>query len=531
MSSGPLSSEGPSVCPGGLRSGPGRGTAAVDPSLSQMYRQSALFPEVPRKVVIEDPSLTEVFRRSASFQKILCHVQGCSESVIATPLSTQKRGAAIAALIAARHGDEERQPAAGGWAPTATAADGEAAVSFAPLVAFLLSDFFPFLNKLVDDIPLENMEQQRFGNRAKREFHRRMEAVIVDWSRRLVDTLPEYSGRDIEEYTYDPGSHRFVVRSASPPVTRRSDEAKRRLAVEMAEYLKDSFGNATRLDYGTGHELHFFLFLVICLEELGDKGGTLIVSPAERERDAFVPSSIDRPAPVPAEGLSRTKALRQQMVLFVFQEYLNFVRRLQKHYSLEPAGSHGVWGLDDYHHIPYILGAAQLIGMERPPQETGDVSAVPAPPHATGSQPTPPTPPPSAGGRTDARGGVVLPKHVCEKSKVKVLCDEYLYFQMIQWILDNKSGPFFEHSNMLYNISAVESWHKTYGGMTKMYAAEVLSKFNVVQHLLFGVHIPWNTQSLDAQPEDVTTSPPPPPPPPQGDGEGEQQQTKRPAPP
>ena len=94
---------------------------------------------------------------------------------------------------------------------------------------------------------------------------------------------------------------------------------------ELQANLSFSFGNEIRIDYGTGHETFLVIFL-FCVYKLG------IVTTADLK----------------------------SLMLSSFVAYVSTVRKLQTVYMLEPAGSHGVWGLDDYHCLVFLFGAAQV---------------------------------------------------------------------------------------------------------------------------------------------------------------------------
>ncbi|THH18965.1 hypothetical protein EW146_g2111 [Bondarzewia mesenterica] len=192
----------------------------------------------------------------------------------------------------------------------------------------------------------------------------------------------------------------------------------------LRPYLLISFGSFVRMDYGTGHETAFAM-LLLCL--------TLI---------RFL-------RPDPEE--------ERQVVLVLFVRYLTLSWRLQDVYKLEPAGSHGVWGLDDSHFLGYIFGSAQL----------RDQDAIPV-----ASVLRPPLPPTN------------------------------LYFMSIMRIHEVKHGPFHEHSSQLYSIATgVQHWAKVHSGLFKMYEAEVLGKRVVVQHIPLGGLIEWNVENAESIPD------------------------------
>lgn len=177
-----------------------------------------------------------------------------------------------------------------------------------------------------------------------------------------------------------------------------------------------SFGSFTRMDYGTGHETSFALFLFTL---------TLV------------------------RFFRSTEEEERELVLRVFVRYLQLCWKLQDSYRLEPAGSHGVWGLDDSSFLGYIFGSGQLRDQTEIP-----VTAV--------LQPSlPPT---------------------------------NLYFLSVSRIHQVKVGPFHEHSSQLYSIATgVPNWNKVNSGLFKMYEAEVLGKRVVVQHIPLGGLLEWDT--------------------------------------
>lgn len=118
-------------------------------------------------------------------------------------------------------------------------------------------------------------------------------------------------------------------------------------AVELAPYFCESWGNATRIDYGTGHETTFVAWLA-CLELLG------LLKESDFEAVAFRVFN--------ACGSRYVLQLSLHYIHVCANSYLGVVRRLLMVYFLEPAGSHGVWSLDDYSFMPFFWGSAQCIG-------------------------------------------------------------------------------------------------------------------------------------------------------------------------
>lgn len=200
-----------------------------------------------------------------------------------------------------------------------------------------------------------------------------------------------------------------IMKEALPSISDENIE-------QLSMYLQESWGNKKRIDYGSGHELNFICFLY----------GLMVYGVLDIVRDG------------------------RNIVLKVFIKYLSIMRKLETKYWLEPAGSHGVWGLDDYHFLPFLFGAFQLSTHKH-----------------------------------------LKPKSIHNEELVEMFADKYLYFGCIAFIMSVKTATSLRwHSPMLDDISGVKKWSKVAEGMVKMFKAEVLGKLPIMQHFYFSDFLP-----------------------------------------
>lgn len=235
---------------------------------------------------------------------------------------------------------------------------------------------------------------------------------------------------------------------------------------ESTPYLLNSFGSGTRLDYGTGHELSFISWL-----------GSLFMT-------HILP--LDTPG---------------DQLLWILLKYYDLVKSLILSYTLEPAGSHGVWGLDDHFHLSYFFGACQMISYNDvfPSLETlnaeftrvdnlpNNVAILASNELGEFSNPNDKISP-----LYSSRHVAPFPSSSLSMSVIEKLKEKNLYFSSLSFVFNVKKGPFHEHSPILYNIAAAKNWEKVARGLWRMYADEVICKWPVVQHFWFGgVLYPW----------------------------------------
>lgn len=280
--------------------------------------------------------------------------------------------------------------------------------------------------EIVDETPCITGGEavHRFGNRAYQTFFDKFSEenrrFLIDIFRNVADKAYGIEAPTSSSNTQDAPSSTKVQNcedSSSSSPSPSLDSQVEAATNELIVYLHDSFGNRTRIDYGSGHEAAFLAFIQ-CL---------------------FATTAI-----------KNSSVYKAEVVNIIFRKYLKLMRKVQTTYRLEPAGSKGNFGLDDFQFCCYIFGGAQLRdNIDR-----------------------------------------LLPDDYPSAERCERFKNKYMFFEAVDFIHNVKSGPFSEHSNQLWNISGVQSWEKIHTGMIKKYSVEVLGKLPIMQHFYFGSLFP-----------------------------------------
>lgn len=350
-----------------------------------------------------------------------------------------------------------------------------------------------------DGIPPDMKAKARFGNPAFRAWHARLVKRSSGIIKCCLDCHLNYTSNNSEcdqlSVLVECSKKGYQAASCDGfPPSSSSSQNEQETIEELKAYLHDSYGHPIRIDYGTGHESSFVVFLLSlckigCFVWRSDVNNDNSVSPAETK-------SMPSPFVISRASIS------------LFHAYLSVTRGLQRDYMLEPAGSHGVWGLDDYHCIPFYVGACQLVAREQWQQqqlkeqnqsdqnledktkldkEESDGDVAPMNPYLPDKAlPEPKSIPLPLSTHNDNMEHWD-PSIIHNRQALEAHRNTYLYFGCVHFIQQIKPNvPFFESSPMLNDISSLGNWTKVCSGLLRLYEGEVLDKLPVVQHFVFG---------------------------------------------
>ncbi len=325
-------------------------------------------------------------------------------------------------------------------------------IGLGPGMASLHGSLNAIASNWLKDLPPDVNAKARFGNPVFKQWHERLVKRSFAIIKSMMDCHVKYVVASLDDSIQNENENSTCSSSTKlwdmsvleecsnagkeaalvdHELNSTTGEKQTKVITELQAYLHQSFGHEIRLDYGTGHECSFYIFLY-ALCKIGIFGNI---------PKSTTPSS-DIMAPV---------------ALSITSQYLHICRGIQTDYMLEPAGSHGVWGLDDYHCIPFYIGACQL---QHPYYAEHNGSSI------------------------ECRSPSCIHNNSSLASEEG---QSILYFTCIRYIKElKKNVPFFESSPMLNDISQLPNWTKVSGGLLRLFDGEVLNKKPVVQHFVFG---------------------------------------------